>query len=399
MSQIGFESVKSIDAVSVPLKRDFQPRTIQQIRKERGQEFPEGSGTSVPVPASVAVREPPVAEIPVTRTPPTLFRRNVPEQRQTVRKAPPVSPVPSVREKSSFDLKSMVVEDAKRFPVWPALLAVFGAVIFGIILFAAFSVGEHRGRTAAARELTEAQAKASAAPSDRDREEVRSRLDKALSLTRSGDADGGWKAIRGIARAYSNVPSLAYAEALVALQAGQSTEALDLTKISISRGERVAESLALQAAINASMPTSSGVTQEKLLWDAVDADPMNPYPYIELATHYSVHGDDAKAESLIQSAKARLLPVDSHAVVDASLGIFKLKRTPADVLPPESEATGLAEKDFPTAYSAMQHGDFQTAATILEATRKTVPPEVFDYLLNASPIRDYALEPKITRFY
>jgi hypothetical protein len=44
-------------------------------------------------------------------------------------------------------------------------------------------------------------------------------------------------------------------------------------------------------------------------------------------------------------------------------------------------------------------GDFQTAATIPETSRKTVPPELFDYLLNASPIRDSALEPKITRFY
>jgi hypothetical protein len=321
----------------------------------------------------------------------------VPEQRQAGRKAPPVSPVPSVREKSTFDLKSMVVEDVKRFPVWPALLAVFGAVIFGIILFTAFSFGQHRGRIAAAREVEKA--KAAAVPSAREREEVRARLDKALSLTRSGDADGGWKTIRGIARAYSNVPSLAYAEALIALQAQQYAEAFDLTKISISRGERVADSLALQAALNDSSPVASGAVQEELLRKSADADPMNPYPILQLALFLSMHGDDSQAESLLRSARLRLLPVDSYAVVDSSLAIMKLKQTPAGTLPVGGEPTGLAEKDFPTAYAAMRRGDFQTAATILETSRKTVPPELFDYLLNASPIRDFALEPKITRFY
>lgn len=401
MSQIGFEEEKSPDVEVLPLRRGFQPRTIQEIRKERGQEYPEDSGApvSAPLPASAPMQQPPVAEPPAPRTPSTLFRRNAPEQRQTVRKAPPVSTVPSVRVKSSFDLKSMVVEDVRRFPVWPALLAVFGAVIFGIILFAAFSLGEHRGRIAAARELTEAQAKSGAAPTDLDREEVRLRLDKALSLTRSGDPEGGWKAIRGISREYSHVPSLAYAEALVALQAQQYTEALDLTKISISRGQRIADSLALQAALNESSPLASGAVQEELLRKASNADPMNPYPILQLALFFGTHGDDAQAESLLRSAKLRLLPVDSHAVVDSSLAMVKLRHLPAGSLPPGGEPTGIAEKDFPTAYAAMRRGDFQTAATILEITRKSVPPELFDYLLSASPIRDYALEPKITRFY
>jgi len=83
----------------------------------------------------------------------------------------------------------------------------------------------------------------------------------------------------------------------------------------------------------------------------------------------------------------------------SSLAMVKLRHLPAGSLPPVGEPTGVAEKDFPTAYAAMRRGDFQTAATILEATRKSLPPELFDYLLNACPIRDYALEPKITRFY
>lgn len=282
---------------------------------------------------------------------------------------------------------------------WTGRVHVAVAILFLLGFYLAYQVGRGRGEDAAAREIASSIAQAPPAPSEREREEVRQRLDQALALTRSGDAEGGWNVIRGIARSYSHMPSLAYAEALVALQAQQVSEALDLTRISISRKERVAESLALQAAINASTPGSSGAVQEDLLWKAVDADPMNPYPLIELATYYGVHGEDQKAESLIQSAKSRLLPVDSHAVVDASLGIFKFKRTPSDVLPQDAGPTGLAEKDFPNAYAAMRRGDFQAAASILESSRRTVSPEIFDYLLNASPIRDFALEPKITRFY
>ena len=270
---------------------------------------------------------------------------------------------------------------------------------FGSLLGAVFSLGDHNGRIAAIREMDEARAKGPAARSGREREEVRLRLDKALSLERSGDAEGGWKSIQGISREHSHLPSLAYAEALVALRAGKYAEALDLTKISISREERVSDSLALQSALDASPPLSSGVVQEDLLRKAADADPMNPNPLIQLAGILSAHGQDEQAESLVRSAKLRLLPVDSHLVVDASLEMLKIKRAPTADLSSTSETSGLAEKDFPTAYSAMRRGDFQAAASILETARRSVPPDVFDYLLKASPIRDYALEPKITRFY
>ena len=185
----------------------------------------------------------------------------------------------------------------------------------------------------------------------------------------------------------------------MAMRADKIAEASELARISIARGERVADSLALQAALNDSAPLSSVVAQEELLRNAADADPMNPYPLLQLALVLSVHGDDARAESLLQSAKLRLLPVDSYAVVDSSLAMVKLRHLPAGSLPPGGSPTGIAEKDFPTAYAAMRRGDFQTAAAILEASRKSLPPELFDYLLNASPIRDYALKPEITRFY
>ncbi|MEI6490921.1 MAG: hypothetical protein WCO94_00110 [Verrucomicrobiota bacterium] len=268
-----------------------------------------------------------------------------------------------------------------------------------VLCYAVFSLGARHGRIAAVREVENARAKETAQPSEREREEVRTRLDKALAMMRSGDAESGWKSIQGISLEHPHFPSLAYAEALLALQAEKNREALDLTKISISRGERVSDSLALQAALNAASPISSGDVQEDLLRRAADADLMNPNPLIQLASILSTHGHDEEAENLVESAKLRLLPVDSRVVVDASLGIFKIKRASTSELSSMGETTGLAEKDFPNAYAAMRRGDFQTAASILETTRRSVPPEVFDYLLKASPIRDYALEPKITRFY
>lgn len=257
-------------------------------------------------------------------------------------------------------------------------------------------MGESAGRMSVGREIVKEK---EMLLSGREREEVRRRLDRALTLAKSGDVETGWQVIRGISGEYSHVPSLAFAEALVALQAGRLVEALDLTKISISRREQVAESLSLQGAINASSPTASGHTQEELLWKAVDADPMNPHPFLGLARLVSSQGDSEMAESLLQSANARLLPVDSRAVVDASLAILELQHSPAEVLAVVGNPNGTAEKDFPIAYAAMLRGDFQTAATVLERMQKTVAPEIFDYLINSTPLRDFSLEPEIIRFY
>ena len=398
MSGISFEeSGQSASAERIPEKRVLKPRSIpdirvQEVRGERSPGTPEPSGAPVgKLQAQTSLRQSGhVSE-------PAAFRRDGARS--------PRTPAPVWRRKSVFgatdnfqqSLKSKIKESLNRFPAWVALLALLGTTAFASLLGAIFSLGDRHGRIATVREMEEA--KAAAPPSDHEREEVRSRLDKALALAKSGDAEGGWKSIRGISGEYPHFPSLAYAEAYLALRADKIAEASELVKISISRGERVADSLALQAALNDSSPLSSAAAQEELLRKAADADPMNPYPLLQLALVLSVHGDDARAESLLQSAKLRLLPVDSHAVVDSSLAMVQLRRAPAGSLPSGGEPTGIAEKDFPTAYASMRRGDFQTAATILDATRKSLPPELFDYLLNASPIRDYALKPEITRFY
>ena len=392
------ESDRSASGGRIPEKRVFKPRSIpdirvQQFRGEPDPGTPEPAGVPAGVPKvqismrgeSEHVLEPPAFRRPGARpqrTPTPVWRDK---------------PVSRPQEYLRQSLKSDVEESLKRFHGWAVLLALLGTAVFASLLGAVFSLGEHHGRSVAVRELKDA--KAAAVPSERKREEVRSRLDRALALARSGDAEGGWKSIRGISGEYPHFPSLAYAEAYLALRADKIAEASELVKISISRGERVADSLALQAALNDSSPLSSAAAQEELLRKAADADPMNPYPLLQLALVLSVHGDDERAESLLQSAKLRLLPVDSHAVVDSSLAMVQVRRAPAGSLPPGGEPTGIAEKDFPTAYASMRRGDFQTAATILDATRKSLPPELFDYLLNASPIRDYALKPEITRFY
>lgn len=392
MSNTAFEETQQDEAGRVPDRRIFQPRTIQEIRRERGLEAASAakSADATQTLATEAVR---LAE----KTP--AFRRNAPRPRQSFQPAQKGNAVSPAVDDSGNLLKERIEKDLKYFPGWKVLLGLLGVVIFGIFLSGAFFLGERSGRIAQAKELASKESKAAAAPSEREREEVRARLDKAFALSQSGDADAGWKIIQGISRDYSHIPSLAYAEALVALQAGKKHEALDLAKISVARKERVAESLALQATISTALPGPSGLLQEELLWKAVDADPVNPSPLIELAQFLSSHGEDEKAESLIRSAKLRLLPVDSYAVVDSALEILKAKNLPTSSLPVATEPTGSPDKDFSIAYAAMRRGDFQTAANVLESTRKSLPPGLFDYLLNYPPIREYALEPQITRFY
>ncbi|MFZ4597911.1 MAG: tetratricopeptide repeat protein [Terrimicrobiaceae bacterium] len=267
-------------------------------------------------------------------------------------------------------------------------------------LYGIFSWGAAVGRSEAKKETAGPATRVLPVTDGKEAGEILATLDKSLKLAHSGSADKGWELIRGLSTRYPQTPSLAYAEALIALEAGENLEAGNLAKTSIARGERVSESLLILAALESWSETASTSKQEEILEQAIQADPMSPYPLVQLALLHSEHGDDALAAHLFESARTRLFPVDSHAVIDTSLAIFKLKNTPPSDLPAnEVTPTGVAEKDIPTAYAAMRRGDFQSAARLLAASQKTASPDLFDYLLQSPPLREYALRPEILPFY
>jgi hypothetical protein len=179
------------------------------------------------------------------------------------------------------------------------------------------------------------------------------------------------------------------------------------TAESISKRERISDSLALQAVLETqkrSDPSRQkfGDTRprtEALLRQAMLADEANPFPMVELATllRYQKRTDEALA--LLRGARSRLNPVDSHSVVDVTIELATLQETPDDQLPQIAEPGKDLVSAFSAAYAAMRKGDFDRAADIAKTARKMAAADLFDYLINDPAIRRYAGEPKLREFF
>ena len=81
------------------------------------------------------------------------------------------------------------------------------------------------------------------------------------------------------------------------------------------------------------------------------------------------------------------------------LALQALEETSDENLPSYLSQGHTTPEDFCAAYIAMRLGDFGNAAAILRATEKTIPPDLFDYLVNDSVMRRFAREPRVMGFY
>jgi len=232
-------------------------------------------------------------------------------------------------------------------------------------------------------------------------------LDQALADLRAGETDKAVKKLRELEGAKTGVASLTYLLAVAAVQNGDIPLAEAKTAESISKRERISDSLALQAVLETqkrSDPSRQkfGDTRprtEALLRQAMLADEANPFPMVELATllRYQKRADEALA--LLRGARSRLNPVDSHSVVDVTIELATLQETPDDQLPQIAEPGKDLVSAFSAAYAAMRKGDFDRAADIAKTARKMAAADLFDYLINDPAIRRYAGEPKLREFF
>jgi hypothetical protein len=232
-------------------------------------------------------------------------------------------------------------------------------------------------------------------------------LDQALADLRAGETDKAVKKLRELEGAKTGVASLTYLLAIAAVQNGDIPLAEAKTAESISKRERISDSLALQAVLETqkrSDPSRQkfGDTRprtEALLRQAMLADEANPFPMVELATllRYQKRTDEALA--LLRGARSRLNPVDSHSVVDVTIELATLQETPDDQLPQIAEPGKDLVSAFSAAYAAMRKGDFDRAADIAKTARKMAAADLFDYLINDPAIRRYAGEPKLREFF
>ncbi|MEI6279956.1 MAG: hypothetical protein WCQ16_11345 [Verrucomicrobiae bacterium] len=236
-------------------------------------------------------------------------------------------------------------------------------------------------------------------------EDFQTRLDKALLDLRSGDARKALEQLTRLEKETPAVSSLTYLVALAAMQAGDPEVASAQADKSISKRERVADSLALKAVIETQKSGRSAkfgdprVRAESYLRQAMIADAANPSPYVELATLLRYQKRDKEAMQLLQAARSRLNPVDSHTVVDATIALLNLQNLPDNELPaniqPGKDITSL----FSAAYVAMRKGDFANAATHLSTARGQFPADLYFYLVNDPALRKFVSQPEVTNFF
>lgn len=284
-----------------------------------------------------------------------------------------------------------------RFRALPTLV-VTAAVAF-IFAFLGFHLGKWAGWNE------------SIALATRDRIDVRpefnGKIDEALAMLRHGDASKAEAQLAILEQENPDVASLSYLRALAAMQAGDIVLADAKVDESIAKGERISDSLSLKAVL-ASQKSSVGgfklfgdpaVRSEQFLRQAMVADAANPSPLIELGTLLRYKKRDAEAIALLEAAKTRLNPVDSHTVIDVTLALARAQQLADSQLDSQPLTSQDPASLFVAAYVAMRKGQFASAAQYLRTCRAQLPIDLFDYLVNDPALRKYAREPQLAPFY
>lgn len=212
-------------------------------------------------------------------------------------------------------------------------------------------------------------------------------MDEAMQSLRAGDTGAALGQLDLLRASHPEFPSLQYAYALTWLAADQPHRAGEFAKASVALGERVADSLALQAAILKSSTSpgdkhlaSPDTLQGDLLLQAIASDPLNPAPRIELAHLLRSVGDRDSARAHLRAAQALLHPVESSIVVETTLAIMDAEDGVAAHEPADPDVHSLVASHFVRAVSAMRSGDPATSQASLAQAIPLCPPATFAYL-------------------
>ena len=216
----------------------------------------------------------------------------------------------------------------------------------------------------------------------------RAAIDRALSDLRSGLALHALSKLRKVQAENPRIPSIDYLVGLAALQADEREVAEQALVSSLAKGQRVSDALALQAALAAQAEGGSADTPfgnlepapDRLLREAVEADPANPFPCFELASRLRARGDYAAAKEMLEAARVRLQPVDAHTAVDVSLRLLELQEKD-DAQLPQMPSDAAAPADlFGAAYLGFRLGRPDEANALLRKASDLLPPDLFAYL-------------------
>lgn len=225
----------------------------------------------------------------------------------------------------------------------------------------------------------------------------RAAIDRALADLRSGLALHALAKLREVRAENPRIPSIDYLVGLAALQADEREVAEQALASSLARGQRVSDSLALQAALAAqaeggSVETPFGNLEpavDRLLREAAEADPANPFPCFELAARLRTRGDYAAAKEMLEAARVRLLPVDAHTAVDVSLRLLELQEKDDAELPQMPSDVAAPADLFGAAYLGFRLGRPEDAKVFLRKASDLLPPDVFAYLATDPAFASY----------
>ena len=228
-------------------------------------------------------------------------------------------------------------------------------------------------------------------------------LNEALALIESGESSEALQKIQALSVKHPDVSSLDYLAALAAIQAGDLKTAQERASLSITKNQKVSDSLVLLSMTETSAGASGKsslrdpkIVREALLREAVNADIANPFPMIELASFLRAQKRDEEALDLLRAANVRLHPIDTHVVVQTSIQLMKLQQMPDDELPSASSEGSITEI-FSSVYISLRKKDYNQAAIALEKGRQQATPDLFAYLINDPVFKPFLSEPVMTR--
>jgi len=262
-----------------------------------------------------------------------------------------------------------------------------------------FHRGNDAGRAQLLREQTKAQVFISA--------DTLAEINTAFIAMLGGKAAEAADKFASLQSRYPDLSSLTYLEALAATRAGQIDRAEKSANASMAKRERVADSLALIALIQAQRgenPESkkigdSRLRAELLLGQSIASDVANPYPFIELAALQRRQDKPDAALVTLESASLRVQPTDTVAFINVTRELTKLSAISEWDLPDIARETPDTVSSFTAAYIALRRGNFEQAKELLKLARNQTEPALFRYLINDQALRKYAKEPGLQEFF
>ncbi len=266
-----------------------------------------------------------------------------------------------------------------------------------ILLFALFVSVSFYGGVIFGRGGKTAQTNQAAAPARQKPlpPEAMTQLNDAMAILRNGDPSKALQELQNLTTLHPHTPSLFYATAIAALTSENIELAGTMAESCAAWGYRKSDALALLANIELAKASRSespsfadpNLRAKDFLTQAIEADPLNPGPHIELAAISRRLGHAEEAVAHLEHGKNLVFPVDTIVVTETTLAIL---RDESPVNEPEMHIPPFAQ-----AVRSASAGDLPRAALLFADCRRHLPEETYAFLIGDPAVRKYINQPEL----